>query len=120
MNYSKRRWFGMPLLILAVTAALGTLLMLIWNALMPQLFHLQEITFWQALLLLIFCRILFGGHFRQHSLHHQDFHEKMHKMTKEEREEFRKKFMRIRRNWCFSEMDNNKSGNTAAQETENN
>ncbi|HVS96280.1 MAG TPA: hypothetical protein VHE54_07330 [Puia sp.] len=37
------------------------LVMLLWNALMPDLFHLPVITFWQALGLLVLSKILFGG-----------------------------------------------------------
>jgi hypothetical protein len=34
----------------------------LWNWLMPALFSLHTVTFWQALGLLALCRILFGGH----------------------------------------------------------
>jgi hypothetical protein len=39
----------------------GSLVMLLWNTLFPQLFHLPLITFWQALGLLLLAKILFGG-----------------------------------------------------------
>jgi hypothetical protein len=40
----------------------GTLVMLLWNWLVPPLFGLPALTsFWQALGLLALCRILFGG-----------------------------------------------------------
>ena len=39
----------------------GTVVMLLWNWLAPELFGLRLITFWQALGLLALCRILFGG-----------------------------------------------------------
>jgi hypothetical protein len=35
--------------------------MLLWNGLLPVLFHLPLITFWQALGLLLLAKILFGG-----------------------------------------------------------
>ena len=53
-----------PLAILGIvifTAIGGTLVMLLWNWLAPELFGLRLITFWQALGLLALCRILFGG-----------------------------------------------------------
>ena len=66
MNMSKgRKW-----LVLAPFAILGILLFtfiggevvkLLWNWLLPPLFGFREITFWQALGLLVLCRILFGG-----------------------------------------------------------
>jgi hypothetical protein len=39
----------------------GELVMHLWNWLTPGLFGLPAITFWQALGLLVLCRILFGG-----------------------------------------------------------
>jgi len=39
----------------------GTVVMLLWNWLLPTLFGLKSITFWQAIGLLALCRILFGG-----------------------------------------------------------
>ena len=39
----------------------GTLVKLLWNALLPPLFGWHEVGFWQALGLLVLCRILFGG-----------------------------------------------------------
>lgn len=43
------------------TAIGGTVVMLLWNWLAPELFGLRLITFWQAIGLLALCRILFGG-----------------------------------------------------------
>ena len=39
----------------------GEIVRLLWNWLLPSLFGVREITFWQALGLLVLCRILFGG-----------------------------------------------------------
>jgi hypothetical protein len=39
----------------------GEIVRLLWNSLLPALFGLREITFWQGLGLLVLCRILFGG-----------------------------------------------------------
>lgn len=53
-----------PLAILGIlifTAIGGTVVMLLWNWLAPELFGLRLITFWQAIGLLALCRILFGG-----------------------------------------------------------
>jgi hypothetical protein len=44
----------------------GKLVMSLWNWLLPALFGLPAITFWQGLGLLLLCRILFGG-FGSHS-----------------------------------------------------
>jgi hypothetical protein len=39
----------------------GELVKYLWNWLLPSLFGLPQVTFWQALGLLALCRILFGG-----------------------------------------------------------
>jgi hypothetical protein len=39
----------------------GELVMHLWNWLAPALFGWRTVTFWQALGLLVLCRILFGG-----------------------------------------------------------
>ena len=39
----------------------GVIVRLLWNWLLPDLFGLRQITFWQALGLLALSRILFGG-----------------------------------------------------------
>jgi hypothetical protein len=39
----------------------GEIVMHLWNWLMPALFSVRQITFWQAIGLLLLCRILVGG-----------------------------------------------------------
>lgn len=39
----------------------GEIVMHLWNWLMPMLFGVRQITFWQGLGLLVLCRILVGG-----------------------------------------------------------
>lgn len=73
----------------------GELVMHLWNWLAPLLFGWRQITFWQALGLLILCRILFGSHgFRPG--HRSNFRRRMaqrwEQMTPEEREKVRQRF----------------------------
>jgi ABC-type multidrug transport system fused ATPase/permease subunit len=49
------------LIVLAVAAVFSAVIMALWNALMPDIFALPAITYWQALGLLALSRILFGG-----------------------------------------------------------
>jgi|SRR5215472_10436832 len=49
---------GIPLLL----AAVGEIVKLLWNALLPPLFGWPSISIWQGLGLLVLCRLLFGGH----------------------------------------------------------
>jgi hypothetical protein len=59
------RWLRIAPFILVVFAAFvalgGWIVQLLWNGLVPPLFGLKAVTFWQALGLLVLCRILFGG-----------------------------------------------------------
>src|SRR5207237_8873958 len=61
----RKRWIWMaPLAIVAMILFVyigGELVMHLWNWLLPPLFGWRQITFWQALGLLLLCRILFGG-----------------------------------------------------------
>jgi hypothetical protein len=74
----------------------GELVMHLWNWLMPSLFGLRFITFWQAVGLLALCRILVGGHGLRSSHRGEGrrrikerMDERWEKMTPEEREKFR-------------------------------
>jgi hypothetical protein len=45
----------------ATLAVFGAVVMLLWNGLMPVIFGLDALTYWQALGLLLLARIIFGG-----------------------------------------------------------
>jgi hypothetical protein len=70
----------------------GLVVMSLWNWLMPTLFGLRVVSYWQALGLLVLSRILLGG-FRGHgpSRGHRwrRVMERWEHMTPEEREKFR-------------------------------
>lgn len=81
---------------LVLIAVLSLVVMGLWNALIPSLFHGPELRFWQALGLLILSRILFGG-FRSRGGWHGHWRERMWRhhwesMTAEERERLRARF----------------------------
>src|SRR5258705_653846 len=61
----KRFWMrkvaGIIAMVIIGIAAISTIVMLLWNALLPSLFHFPVITWPQALGLLILAKILFGG-----------------------------------------------------------
>jgi len=82
-----------PLAVLFI-AAIGWVVMALWNWLVPALFGLHEIGYWQAWGLLILCKILFGGF---HGAHDGRWRHRMMErcehMTPEEREKFRQAFM---------------------------
>jgi hypothetical protein len=59
------RFFGIrsPFILFAAIwlAVMGLVISLLWNYLVPSIFHLRQITFFEGLGLLILCRVLFGG-----------------------------------------------------------
>lgn len=82
-----------PLAILVVVGVGGGLVMLLWNWLMPALFGLSPVTFWQAFGLLALCRILFGGlglHSSAGSRMRRRMGERWDGLSPEERERIRK------------------------------
>ncbi|HLP18512.1 MAG TPA: hypothetical protein VK470_19800 [Bacteroidota bacterium] len=102
----KRRW-GLrvvKMIGIGVVAmiAIGYFVMLLWNALIPELFRGPVLTFWQAVGLLVLSHLLFRGwgHHGGRSWHRdrwsRRFEEKLAAMTPEEREKFQNEW----RSWC--------------------
>ena len=88
--------------IIVMIALFGTIMtyvvMMLWNWLMPMLFNLSVINFWQAAGILILTKIFFGfsrgwggGHHwgRHHNYWKEKMEERLKNMTPEERERFR-------------------------------
>ncbi len=102
MNRGKRKLrFFVPLFIPLVVALVGYLVMVLWNAILPEVAHAGTLSFWQALGLLLLCRILFGGfHFRGRGgrppFDKSNLREKWMNMTEEERAQFK---ARWRKRW---------------------
>ena len=86
------RGMKIAVLVLLAAALLSFVIMSLWNWLMPALFALHRISFWQALGLLLLSKILFGG-FRGRRGPPVDWKgrmaERWEKMTPQERENFR-------------------------------
>ena len=84
---------------IVAVAGFGLVTMLLWNALLPDIFGVISINFWQAVGLVVLARVLFsgigGGHFggmkHLHHHSHNPIREKWMKMTPEERKEFTRK-----------------------------
>lgn len=92
-------WWILLFLLLAV--AVTTVVMALWNWLMPEIFGLTVINFWQALGLLLLSKILFGGYMGKHKkcCHHGDhsgwkekFKSKWQDMSEEDRKKWEEKF----------------------------
>jgi chromate transport protein ChrA len=92
----KGKWIfrGVKFVVFVILAAavLSFVVMRLWNWLMPGLFGLHSIGFWQALGLLLLSKILFGG-FRGRRGPHTQWRgrmiERWAQMSPEEREQFR-------------------------------
>ncbi len=81
-----------PIAIAAGVFIFGSLVMLLWNALLPAVIGVHTITFWQALGILILSKILFGGfsgHHGHHKSHHYGRHERWMHLTPEQKEKMR-------------------------------
>lgn len=96
-KYSRRRKFGFVIMAILFAIAIGFVIMLLWNWLMPELFGLTEISYWQAVGLLILSKILFGGGWskKQHPRHSnywkKRFMSKWDNMCEEDRDKIKEK-----------------------------
>ena len=114
MPFNKRvrpfRWaIFFPLVIAVITLVLGAAVKFLWNAILPGLINVKTISFWQAVGLLVLCRILFGNFGRGRRggggppMHRGGgaLRDKLMNMTQEERERFREEW----RNRCRPKRD---------------
>lgn len=118
-----------------ISLAFGWLIMLLWNALMPELFGLQTIGYWQGAGLLALSRLFFGNwgggrgcrrhHHHCHHGHHGDqgqhghcghnserkkhwkekFSRMMEHMGEEDREKFKSRFQGKCKTWSWMHGD---------------
>jgi hypothetical protein len=88
----KKKWIFVlaPIALVVFVGVIGEVVMHLWNWLLPMLFGWKPVTLWEALGLLVLCRILFGG-FGGHghdkrAMLHEKLHGRWEKLTPEERE----------------------------------
>jgi cell division protein FtsB len=125
----KQRWIlkglKMIFIFVLIAAAMSYLVMSLWNWLMPVVFSLGTITFWQALGILALAKLLFGfgrgswrGGYGGHSKHRspqykEQMEEKLKNMTPEEREKFRAEW-RKRCGWRYPQQEDKVDSETPA------
>lgn len=88
----RRRKYVCFLIVPFIILGLALIVMLLWNAILPDLLHLNSISFWQALGLLILCKILFGGFHgsrKRKCVPRGSFREKYRSMNEEEKQKFK-------------------------------
>ena len=104
---------------IAAATGFSAITMLLWNALLPSIFGISAINFWQALGLLVLGRILFsgiggggGGFTHMHGMMHDKkrnfIREKWMKMTPEERKEFFSNHHREMKHFGMGDFDENR------------
>lgn len=90
---------GMVILAAAGVLLLTYIVMYLWNAILPDLIHVGRLGYWQALGLLVLCKILFGG-FKMNGgggpYRGRRWKEKFENMSPEEKEEFKQ---RLKERW---------------------
>ena len=100
--HCKRKFWKILVFIIAGVAALGFVVMSLWNWLMPSLFTgAHQIDYWHALGLFVLCKILFGG-FRGRGGWHDHRRQRWEQMSEEERQKFKegmRGFGRFRGGW---------------------
>lgn len=101
---SRNKKFGGFLIFIVVFAGISAIIMLLWNAILPDITGCLPINYWQSAGLLILCRLLFGGlgkmqfggfmmgmnHKKNKQMHEnmKDFHDKLHQMSHDERRSY--------------------------------
>ena len=103
----KKSWMVKAVLIgtLAILAT-SSLLMLLWNWLIPTVFKGPAITWWQALALFMVTKLLFGGWFhwtQERGSWKKKFEAQWSKMTPEEQARLKRSFTRQCHHWRWSE-----------------
>jgi hypothetical protein len=84
--------FAIAVLVFILFAVFGYGVMSLWNWLMPVIFKLPVLTYWQAIGLLALSWVFFGSWrgFHGHGRWRRGMHARWEQMTPEQREEFRK------------------------------
>jgi len=94
--------FFLPIAAL-IAAILGYVVMFLWNWILPEVAHTGRLNFWQALGLLVLCRLLFGNFKKGGSQHFKErargMREKWQNMNEEERARFKEEYKRRCGGW---------------------
>ena len=106
-SWRKRRLLFLPI-ILAGLFGISAIVMVLWNSIIPGISGLLPLNYWQAMGLLVLCRILTGGCWRGHHGHkapfmHRGFRNKFMEMNDQERQEFKNQWKERCSKWSNNE-----------------
>lgn len=113
MGFNKGKKVGFIIASVLIIASLLTgVIMLLWNWLMPELFGLAEITFWQALGVLLLSKLLFGGwmHKKRCNGCHSQSTTNWKQMNPDDKQSMKEKFMQKWAQCQFEEPESAEKG----------
>ncbi|HEY2722581.1 MAG TPA: hypothetical protein VGI82_12690 [Chitinophagaceae bacterium] len=99
----------------------GEVVMLLWNNVLAAVTNVHDITFWQALGLLLLSKILFGGGFSggwgsRRPYWKQRMQQKWNNMTPEEREKFKQEWQKRCGTWGYKSWESDTQNAESAKE----
>jgi hypothetical protein len=114
------RWkFRMAAFVIVAVAAMGAIVMWLWNWLIPDLFNGPVIHFWQALGLMLLSRILFRGFYgmkhRGMGMGYGPWKNKWEKMSPEEKNKMRELWKKRCGGWTPCSDDEQKSSSSETE-----
>ena len=76
MKDKHKKWIPIAILFgIGAAFLFGWIVQLLWNATITPIFNVNPITYWQGIMLLILCKILFSSHeYKVHKEKHQKLH----------------------------------------------
>jgi hypothetical protein len=96
--FYRGRFIFIPIAAAAFVAITGFVVMNLWNFVIPAIFHVAAITFWQAVGIFVLCKILFGFGRKGHGMRggapwmRHRMEERLKNMSPEEKERFKAKW----------------------------
>jgi len=95
----KKRWVKKIPFVIAIGLlgifAFSSVVMLLWNAILPGVLHVSAITIWQAMGILLLCKMLFSGFRGRRRMHmcrgRKQMFGEWREMTDEEKQLFRER-----------------------------
>jgi hypothetical protein len=98
-GWGGRKWFFIPMVVIAGIFIFGAIVMCLWNAVMPHVFtSVGPVTYCQAIGILVLSKILFGGFskggrgFAGRRARSRECKEKWMNMSEEERAKFKEEW----------------------------